>query len=46
MPEAFTVDDDGHLHLQSTEFTAERRADLEDIVARCPTQSLTLQIID
>ncbi|GAY15583.1 ferredoxin [Mycobacterium sp. shizuoka-1] len=46
MPEAFSVDDDGHLHLRATEFTEEHRAELEDIVAHCPTQSLSLQIID
>jgi len=45
MPEVFSLDDDGQLRLQSTEFAIDRRAELEDIVLNCPTQALSLQII-
>ena len=42
-PDVFEVGDDGALHLLQLSPSADRRADVEDAVAACPTGALRLE---
>ena len=42
-PDVFEVGDDGALHLLQVSPAADRRADVEDAVAACPTGALRLE---
>lgn len=41
-PDLFEVGDDGALHLLVVEPTEDRRADVEEAVAACPTGALSI----
>jgi ferredoxin len=42
-PEVFEVGDDGIVHLLITDLTEDMRSSLEEAVADCPTQALSLE---
>lgn len=45
-PDLFEVGDDGHARLIRDVLPADQIADLEDVAAQCPTQSVSVQLVD
>lgn len=46
MPDVFQLGSDGSMRLLVEDFALERRRELEDAVSNCPTQSLSVEIVD
>lgn len=45
-PEFFQVDNDGHARVLTAHIPADRFDDLCDAAANCPTQSVTVELVD
>lgn len=42
-PDIFEVGDDGIVHIQVEDVAGERRSEIEEAVAECPTQALSIE---
>ncbi|WP_059014689.1 ferredoxin [Mycobacterium sp. M26] len=45
-PDLFEVGDDGRARLLREDVSADELAELEDVVAQCPTQSVSVELVD
>ena len=46
LPEFFEVSDDGHAHLLTDDIPADRFAELREAADSCPTQSVSVELVD